>query len=311
MYESLPEHIRVFIANSFDLTNIQLAEKYQTNITQIQAWKEDVRKLGHVVGTGFPKSPTEDYDKYIDIKYDRVLVIGDCEIPDHDDEMFSMAIDLAHRFNIKHLIINGDFVALDPFSSWPKTTHHTLDFSKELEIVENTIYTFLRYFKTIDYVTGNHERRLPYKTEGNVNMGFFLRHLEDVTFSEYSYCFLESGDEEIIVCHQDNFGRNSQSVPAKIAGIELKNILCGHTHRLSFGYHESAKFWTVDGGHCRNPVKTSYKARRINTYPKWNSGFVMIIDGYPYLIDKRGFNFWMNVAPTESFFKSTREIGLV
>ena len=304
MLDSLPENLRIFVDLTFDLTNVQLAEKYKKSINEIQALKDDLRNLGCVLGTGYPQSPTEDYDKYIDIKYDRVLVLGDCEIPDHDDEMFSMATDLAHKFNIKHLILNGDFVALDPFSSWPKTSTSKVDFSQQLDLVDKVIETFLVYFKTIDYVTGNHERRLPYKTEGNTHMGHYLRHLEDVTFSEYSYCFLNSGDTDIIVCHQDNFSRLSQSVPAKIAGVELKNILCGHTHRLSFGYHESSKFWTVDGGHCRDVIKTSYKARRINTFPKWNSGFVMIIDGFPYLIDKRSFNFWMNIKPTESFFKS-------
>jgi hypothetical protein len=52
---------------------------------------------------------------------------------------------------------------------------------------------------------------------------------------------------------------------------------------------KSGRYWIVDGGCIRNPLKTAYKRMTINTFPAWNPGFVVIKDGVPILISEESF----------------------
>jgi len=310
MQEVLTKSANDFRDLTFKMTNVELAKIYRKDTGVIRKWKKDLEILGYDVGTGFPQSTSELCDQYIQINQDRVIIMGDAEIPDHDPEVFSMITDLAQKFDIHHLIINGDLVAFDSLSNWMRSTPYTSTFRKEMEITKETINVFLRHFKTVSYLTGNHERRLPHKVDGQIALGDFLLNTAGLTFSVYSYCYLTSGGKKILVCHPDNFSRIPLSVPLKIASVEHMNVVCAHTHRLSFGYDASSRYWVIDGGHCRDDKRTSYKAIKKNTYPNWNPGFVMIIDGFPHVIPKQDFNFWMSLR-SNNLINYSQGIGCV
>ena len=144
-------------------------DKSRAEIQKAERNKDEV-----VIETKFPKSKTPDYTNYEIIAEDKVMVIGDVEIPDHDSEILKMAYDIAVKYDIKTLIINGDLMAVDSFSRWARDMAAEPDFIADEYMPTREILTlFLRQFDRIIWCSGNHERRLPHYVEGRFSIGFF------------------------------------------------------------------------------------------------------------------------------------------
>jgi len=221
------------------------------------------------------------------------MVLGDVEVPFHSTDTLEMACALARKYELDTLIINGDLIALDCFSTWVRNTAYKLTFKNEIEPTLEILKIFLNIFKQVYIITGNHERRLARKLDGEITIGEFFSNIAGVTFSEYSYCVLNSSGKEILVCHQDNYSKQPLAVARELASIYHKNVIAGHTHHLAQGYDKSGRYWVVDGGCCRDVKYTEYKSIRVNTFPKWNNGVVMVINGSPFLVDECNADFWL------------------
>jgi len=279
--------IEDFIIEARYKTTKELAEMYGVSRRTVRRWKQHARN-------GIPKPKTKVYNDYLKATSDRALVIGDIEVPCHSVEILEIACEVAKKYGLDTLIINGDLISLDSFSTWARNTVYKLDFKEELEPTMEILKIFLSIFKNLYIITGNHERRLAHKLSGEITIADFFTRLAGVQFSEYSYCTLQSGDSDILVCHQDNYSKQPLSVARELASVHLKNIIAGHTHHLAQGYDKSGQFWIVDGGCCRDMLRTEYKATRVNTFPKWNNGVVMVINGQPFLIDQHNAEFWLS-----------------
>jgi len=275
-----------FINDCKDKSNSELARKYKVSERTIRRWRKKAKE-------SIPAPTTKVYDDFVTVESDKVMVIGDIEIPFHSTDTLEMACALARKYELDTLIINGDLVALDCFSTWVRNTAYKLTFKNEIEPALEILKIFLTIFNQIYIVTGNHERRLARKLDGEITIGEFFSNISGVTFSEYSYCILNSGGEEILVCHQDNYSKQPLAVSRELASIYHKHIIAGHTHHLAQGYDKSGKYWVVDGGCCRDTKYTEYKSIRVNTFPKWNNGVVMVINGSPLLVDMGNANFWL------------------
>jgi predicted phosphodiesterase len=282
-----------FIEDSNRLSDEELMDKYDRSARTIRRWKQWIREKDDEIIASFPESPSPVYDDYLRLNYDRVIVLSDSEIPDHDSQLFEMAARLSDKLEINHLLLNGDILAMDPFSNWPQMDLQRLDFKRDLGLAIKTIKAFLNSFDTVDYIIGNHERRLAKQTKGQSNIGMYCEHILGLQFSNYTYCELTSGGKDILVCHPESFSSTPLAVPRRLAAIHEKNVLCGHSHRICQGFSDSGKYWIGEGGHCRSPERTLYTSMRITNYSKWSSGFALIIMGQLYLITKDNFDFWM------------------
>lgn len=278
-----------------------LAKQYGAHVRTIQHWARRLDLPPRPAGPSkdptiaFPENPGPEYSDFIRLKQDRVIIIGDCEIPDHDVEMFEYVVAAANHFSIDTLIINGDFVSNDAFSKWARVHAYRLMFRDQVDITAITLKVFLQTFKRIIYLPGNHERWLPKAVDGELTMKDILGEIEGLEISDYPYLYLTSAGEEIYVCHQREYRRIPLSAPMAICSSRHIHTWCGHTHRQCFGWDPSGKYWLIEGGHCRSEPHTLYKRMEVTSHPKWNSGFGMIIDGFPYLLDRHNFDFWLGV----------------
>jgi len=238
----------------------------------------------------FPRSATRRYDDFEYIRASSALILGDAEIPDHDADTFELAADVAEREKIRTLIIAGDFVALDSFSTWKKSTGTVYNFANELAPAIESLKVFIKIFDNVIYITGNHERRISRQTDGNIILGYFLEGL-DVKFSEYAYCVLESSGERFLVCHPDNYSSQPCTVPRGLAVTNNMHVIAGHTHRQSFCLAPNGIHYAIETGHCRDVLRTQYKALRTNLHPEWQNGFVVVMDGVPLLVNKYNHSF--------------------
>lgn len=290
----LPRGILItqFIQDCEKLDDTELTSKYGVSHRTLRRWKKKIRDSEHDIAlNAFPTSTSPIYNDYLKVNYAKVLVIGDAEIPDHDPEIFEMAVRVADSLGIAHLIINGDFMALDAFSRWPKDNMQSVNFRRDVRLAVDSIKLFLNSFDTVDYIVGNHEQRLARQNNGQIDVSFYFSEL-DMQYSNYKFCELTSGEKEILICHPEDYSRVPLAVPRRLATVYHKNILCGHTHRLALGKCDAGKYWIAEGGHARSPERTLYKAMKVASYPMWNAGFTIIIDGNIYLIDRDNFDFW-------------------
>jgi predicted phosphodiesterase len=278
--------IQAFMNDSLTLTNREMAARYSCNERTVRKWKTKYRG-------SFPGPIGETYNKYPIVESDRTLILSDIEVPCHDPEVLEQALEIAKKYSLDTLIINGDFVALDSFSMWARSAVYKLAFKDEKEPALEILKVFLSHFSHIIITTGNHERRLAHKMDGHITIGDFFHNLTGVEYSEYAFCYLKSGGKTILVCHQDNYARKPLTVASDLCAIHHMPIISGHCHHLAQGYDRSGKYWIVDGGSARSPEHTRYKATRINLFPNWCLGFCFVIKGVPFLVDKNNFDFYM------------------
>lgn len=289
----LPEFARL----AATLTNAQLAIRYNVSKRTVRRWKAAMRDQDQMQSVDsalkFPTGSSETFDGYPRLIADKAIVLGDAEIPDHDPEMFDLALRIGEKRGIETLILNGDFVALDSFSSFPADAPKQIPFKEELNMAIESVHVFARQFKRILWISGNHERRLSHRINGQISLSYFLNNIGGLDYTEYSYCELSSAGTDILVCHPINYRRVKLSLATEIAAIKLKCIIAGHTHHLAMGWDRSGKYWVVDGGFCRDQSKTRYKSMRITTHPEWNPGFVLVESGYPFLVTKDSAKLWL------------------
>jgi predicted phosphodiesterase len=287
--------ITQFIKDANEMDDDALAARYEVSHRTLRRWRQKIKESENdIITNAFPESPSPQYLDYLKLEYEAVIVLGDCEIPDFDREIFSMVTMLAEKLEIRALIINGDFVALDSFSAWPKDNPQSTSFERDLGLAIDSIKVFLNTFDTVNYIIGNHERRLAKQNKGQNNMGLYMRHLFGLEYSNYPYCELTSGGKEILVCHQEDYSRVPLAVPRRLAAVYDKNILCGHTHALESGWSDNGKHWIACGGHARDETRTMYKCMKVASNPRWQSGFSLIYRGNLFLINKQNFDFFYN-----------------
>jgi predicted phosphodiesterase len=292
------EFLELYEQNTVD----QLAVMLGVNRRTVQQWRARIEAMGDpFLGSikqgaiAFPGNIGREYNQALEIESERLIVLGDVELPSHDIDTLETVLAVAKKFDVKTLVLNGDFLHLDSFSKFARAQVYKLAFREELDAAFISLQVFLQTFKKIYYLSGNHERRINHATEGNVSIGLFLEQMKDVTYSEYSHLDLKSGGKEWLVCHPRNFSVVPLSVPTRIADTRHCNVLVGHNHRLSLGRDKSGQYYVVDGGHARNEAFTSYKALNVTCHPAWNPGFVLIDKGIPFLIDKENRDFWLSI----------------
>ena len=272
-----------FVKDTLTMPTKALAIKYNRAPGTIRDWRRYLKRNGYKVGYGLDEKQELDEPLYVT---GDVVIVGDIEIPDHDPQIVELVLELGSILNIKTFILNGDLVALDEFSRWPQT-RPSGDLYSSLTAAKRVLTAFRAQFDTIYHCMGNHERRLPIATKGQVHIDMLL---DEVRSTRYSYLFL-NGDW--LVVHPDNYSKNPLTVSRDLAEIYHKNVVAGHTHHLAMGRDKSGLYWAVDGGCARDPNRTWYITSRITRHPRWNPGFVVILNNRPYLIDKNcDLEFW-------------------
>lgn len=284
-----------FIADTFTMKNSELGEKYNISIRTVGNYKAKYRQQGNTVGSaGIPKPLGRSFNDQLRLELPSFVVISDCEIPDHDPTWFELVIDVAEKWGVDSLVINGDFVAFDSLSSWMRQLARHTTLEDELKVTKQALRAFRETFNNVYYLMGNHERRLPHAIEGQLSLASQLKDVEGVIVSDYPYCWIESSGKHYLVCHQDNYSRIPLAVPLQLSNIYQYHIIAGHTHRLAEGYSKSGEHRLIEGGHMRDLDKTAYKALRLNTHPAWTQGFVLVLDGIPWALDREKAYFFLD-----------------
>lgn len=96
------------------------------------------------------------------VKPDGTLLLFDLHIPHHDMFAIDLAVEYAKKhFNIKHIILGGDFLDCEALSRFDKSKD-TRKFSDEIYAANSFLRGILAEFPGADitYIVGNHEERI-------------------------------------------------------------------------------------------------------------------------------------------------------
>ena len=198
-----------------------------------------------------------------------------------------MVADVARRFSIDTLIINGDFYDAGKFSTWKKTYDaEQIPFNSEIKIARQILQGFLKFFNQVFIIPGNHENRIDRLTDGAINFGHFISDIENVIYSPYNFIDLKTSNGIFAVTHGKSYSRIPLATARKLSGVYQKHIVVGHSHHLGMTFDPSGKYYLIDSGCCRDIVKTQYKSMSMSTFPQWVPGFVVIKRGIPLLFSK-------------------------
>ena len=287
-----------FVQDTFRLTTSELARRYDRAPSTIREWRIQLQREGEEVGYGYPTSQTPEWNEYEEISGD-AIIISDLEIPDHDAETLDLATSVAIRYKIDTLIIAGDFMAHDAFSTHAETwvAPSQRDYQAEGKIANKVLKRALEHFQRIIVITGNHDARLAYITRGYITLDAVLRKRDNITISWYRYCYLTSSGNRFLVVHPVNYSKRPLVVPSDLSVLEEPRcgVISAHTHHLACGWEPTGRYQIAETGCCRSLSRTRYKREKKTKYPEWINGFVMVRAGRVYALATRGtdWDFWL------------------
>lgn len=262
-----------------------------------------------------PESPVRPHTDFLVVDGGPAMLISDLEVHEHHAQNIQLMLAMAMQENIKTLIIVGDGMASDPFALWPKPKRDERDdsFASQLRLFVRILYALFDWFDHIVFVSGNHDRRIGLRTNGEITLDDILDLLEiagtkgdkilDVT--EYNYVYKHApeflkGTERYVPWLMSHPMKGSggkmagglgqklyevERLPASLREVygDIKpHIIEPHTHKWGVTLTTDAARQILAIGASRDPERTRYKQDK-STYGNWALGFGMIdSDGYGY-----------------------------
>lgn len=220
------------------------------------------------------------------IIYGDAIVTSDWHVPYCDLNLAEKVIDTAKKNKIKKIVIAGDFLNLDILSVFVSKPY---ELDKELDNAYDVWSLLSETFEEIIYLPGNHEWRLNRKLETPCEFRRIVRMFAQETenckiiTSEYDSITLFSENSEWLICHPKNYSPVKNRIAYKLAGKYECNVISAHGHFCGMVVSESGKYVCIDSGGLFDPNKILY-AQNTTTYPVWNQGFVMIVEGKPTIM---------------------------
>ena len=226
------------------------------------------------------------YDTEITLEGDWVIT-GDYHLPYVDEHMVALACRFGRTWGIPNLLIAGDFLDLDQFSSFDPLTQ-TLGWAETKALASKTLGVLADAFPGQKvWSLGNHELRITRITKGAWGIPELVAALGEhgVRGIVTPVVTVQTPTGLWDVVHPASYSR----IPTRV-GAELATIY--HRHQISFHGHLSGARWDVSGtyrivdaGMMADPGRIAYRNLRRTTHPRWNRGFVLLRGGYAYPID--------------------------
>lgn len=220
-----------------------------------------------------------------------VLVCGDWHIPFFDRKLEIEMFKVAKEYDIKTILIPGDFWDCDNYKNSEKFVNLTYieTFQDEKICVGKELDVLVEHFPHIYFCRGNHEKRWLKFNRGMVGIDelFAITKRTGYKVTLDDYMVLYQNKSKWYISHPDNYSPVPLSVASKIADKFQCNTMVAHGHLMSQGYDRTGQFQIVDGGGMFDTDQIEYM-RRTTTFPSTHSGFYVIMDGIAYPFPGKG-----------------------
>lgn len=274
-------------------------------------------KKQYAIQVAFPTLPTRTYDDFPVLTLDDAIIISDLEEPFANPLMKQLAYLMGVRYNIKTLIINGDYVASDQpgISAHSSMTADDLDatYRRVATIAGAQIDNLLTQFNDIHMTNGNHDDMIQRVTHGQIDLGMVLDgkiRKPGFQFTEYAYLIVESSQGPYLVAHPRQYRNNGLALAQAIYSVfatddgRKAHIILGHTHHTASGKSPDNLRGCHTLGGLRDLRKAAYKNINIASFHQWNLGFGMLLNGrfHNFDLDLTDWKFYLgDLCPAEVY----------
>lgn len=228
-----------------------------------------------------------------------LLVLGDLHVPYHNTTMLRRAVYVVKRHfpHIEDIVVIGDWWDFGVISRHPKDEMQAA-LDEEIEVSGQVGRALLKHFKRAWITNGNHCQRMARKLDTPLH----LKHLYGMAFGrdwpecemhitdlDYLYADSPDGDpyKNWLLGHPRNYSGQGGKTPSDIAALEHRNVATGHNHIIGTSASKCGRYIGVDVGHSTEPQRHAYVRNALTKYSRWNAGFLVISNGYPYHFTER------------------------
>jgi hypothetical protein len=234
----------------------------------------------------FPEPSRISEEKVLTIEDTNVLIVGDIHAPFHSPEMLERAVCITHKYfpHIRTVAVIGDLFDFAAISN--HVNNQPVTSTEEDMRAGGKIARSLRAAFDHMYIgPGNHDERISKKLNSQFSMesllcGAFGNTDPGLHITDLDYFYI--GDE-IIAGHPSMYSTRTTGVAQKVALMQRKNTITGHSHKVGITVSEDGVHWTIDNGHCANSELFYYVRRRMSTFGKMGAGFTIISNGMPFV----------------------------
>lgn len=232
------------------------------------------------------------------LDWDSVIITSDYEEPYADGLMKQLSLLMAVKYNVKQLIINGDFLATDQpgVSSHPPQNADALEvtYRQSVNVGALTLAEYLKWFTDILGTNGNHDDMINRVTGGQVDIGMLLEDrfgTRGYKYTPYAYAILETNRGPYLVAHPRQYRNNGTTLAQAVYNVyatpkqEKAHIILGHVHHWGSVKSPDNLRGCHSLGCMRGPHKAAYKDLNITTHHQWNYGFGMLLDSHFHNFD--------------------------
>lgn len=222
------------------------------------------------------------------------IVLGDVQLPttDYDFAILPAAIAKRHLSKPRQLLIVGDLMNMDSFSSYENEIGLP-GFRQEVEAARVLLQEWFSVFDRIIWLPGNHERRLSKKTGGAILMQDIAMLINArIETSDLDHAIIQTERGVYRAAHGSEYGINQLTVADQLALKYRQHIISFHEHHCAVGFDRYGHNLIINGGGLFNQWYMAYT--RLDTTKKatMKQGFVMLRNGYPHLFGKEPFTNW-------------------
>lgn len=209
------------------------------------------------------------------------LIVGDVHVPTTKFDFAKLAVTVAKYYNIKNLLIAGDFFNFDLFSRYDPLTVGT-SWKQEREAGKALVKFWLTWFDDIRFLMGNHDRRMIKWSAGHLDeydIFGLITTSPKASFSNFGYCNLVSGNEHYLVTHSSEYSVNQLTVADQLAQKNQCHIISHHEHHVAKGFDRFGRYVLVNNGGLFDESKMAYAKLDTNKKPSMINGFSVLVNG--------------------------------
>lgn len=252
--------------------NIQSNARLIAAKLQLDNIDDDLKNVKDLALTNFGKKY-----KAFKVISKKIIISGDFHFPYYK------------RSTLRFLIRNGvgcDLLIAGDFMDWSSlaTQKKRLDVNESNEAIliglRRLMKFLLDHFKIIYLMPGNHDFRLEVMSEGKLSWKMLFIEFMDLypdRFKIIDFPRVEL-NEEWVVLHPDTYRKVPGSVARSFAEIEMKNIICGHSHTTCQAQASNGKY-AFDIGGCVDGDLVAYRWYTCKPYGEWKNGFIKLENG--------------------------------
>ena len=283
----------VALWNTGKFTRRELADRFGISDKTVKYLLRTERKKGGLVLQKNPltRGRTVLYlppklDGYWKLDYRDCIITSDWHLPYLDETLFDKLLEIRKKTKLSTLIIGGDFIDLPMFSTFADAYEHKGQFRGDKDTVRRVLETLVKNFDEIYITVGNHCLRWVKFLQYEVDM----KDLYDMIFVNRKikvsdYAMMKIGNWRIT--HPKNYSIFFGKVGRDLAEKFHENICYAHGHQMGITFDRSGDYIVVATGGLVDQARVDYSSYLDTTHPKWQTGFVVLKGGAPYLVGKR------------------------